>query len=148
MTTTIENSADTAPARVEMTVPALRKSIRAKRSAVERAVPPARLPRVTRLMALAIKYQGMVSRGELADYADIARLGYITRARATQVMNLLHLAPDIQEELIFGAASRNPAEITERDLRLVAAAVYWKEQRKLWKVRLSTSATASETRSE
>lgn len=134
MTTTIENSADTASARVEMTVPGLRKSTRAKRPAAERAVPPTRLPRVTRLMALAIKYQGMVARGELADYADIARLGYITRARATQVMNLLHLAPDIQEELIFVDETRNPAEITERDLRLVAAAIYWKEQRKLWRV--------------
>lgn len=47
----------------------------------------ARLPRVARLMALAIKYQGMVSRGELVDYADIARLGYVTTSRATQVMN-------------------------------------------------------------
>lgn len=85
-------------------------------------------------MALAIKYQGMVSRGELLDYADIARLGYITRARVTQLMNLLHLAPDIQEQLIFADENREVAEITERDLRLVAAAVYWKEQRKLWKI--------------
>ena len=134
MTTTMQVNADTAPARVEMTVPGLRKSSPAKRPGIERAPPPARLPRVTRLMALAIKYQGMISRGEVLDYADIARLGYVTRARVTQIMNLLHLAPDIQEDLIFVDEKRNLPEITERHLRLVAAAVYWKEQRKLWTV--------------
>ena len=135
MTTIIESSPDlVSPARVELKLPGFRQPRTAEPPRPDRTVPPARLPRVTRLLALAIKYQGMVSRGELCDYADIARLGYITRARATQVMNLLHLAPDIQEELIFVDVTRNPAEITERDLRLVAAAVYWKEQRKLWKV--------------
>jgi hypothetical protein len=47
-------------------------------------------------MALAIKFQDMVDRGEVRDYADLARLGYISRARITQKMNLLNLAPDIQ----------------------------------------------------
>jgi hypothetical protein len=47
-------------------------------------------------MALAIKFQGMVDRGEVRDYADLARLGYVTRARVTQIMNLVNLAPDIQ----------------------------------------------------
>jgi hypothetical protein len=42
---------------------------------------PIRIPRITRLMALAIKFQDMVDRGEVRDYADIARLGYVTRAR-------------------------------------------------------------------
>jgi hypothetical protein len=84
-------------------------------------------------MALAIKYQGMVSRGELVDYADIARLGYITRARATQVMNLLHLAPDIQEHLLFLDGSPASNRITERDLREIAATVYWKDQRRAWR---------------
>lgn len=46
----------------------------------------ARTPRVTRLMALAVKYQEMVDRGELRDYADIARLGYVSRARMTQIL--------------------------------------------------------------
>ena len=51
-------------------------------------------------MALAIKFQDMVDRGEVRDYAEIARLGYVTRARLTQIMNLLLLAPDIQEHLL------------------------------------------------
>lgn len=92
-----------------------------------------RLPRVTRLMALAIKFQDMVARGEVRDYADIARLGHITRARATQLMNLLHLAPDIQENLLFPAEDGVTSEATERDLRSIAASVHWGVQRKLWR---------------
>jgi hypothetical protein len=34
-----------------------------------------RIPRITRLMALAIKFQEMVDRGDVRDYADLARLG-------------------------------------------------------------------------
>src|ERR1017187_4734132 len=41
---------------------------------------------------------GMVDRGEVRDYADLAQLGYVTRARITQIMNLLHLAPDIDRK--------------------------------------------------
>ncbi len=59
---------------------------------------PPRIPRITRLMALAIKFQDMIDRGEVKDYADLARLGLVTRARVTQIMNLLNLAPDLQLE--------------------------------------------------
>jgi hypothetical protein len=92
-----------------------------------------RIPRVARLMALAIKFQWMVDSGEVRDYADLARLGYVTPARITQIMNLLNLAPDIQEGLLAlgdGAASH---EITEHDLRRITAAVDWEEQRKTWR---------------
>jgi hypothetical protein len=75
----------------------------------------------------------MVSRGELLDYADIARLGYITRARATQIMNLLHLAPDIQKRILFLDGGPASPKVTERELRIIAARLYWKEQRMLWK---------------
>jgi hypothetical protein len=57
-----------------------------------------RVPRITRLMALAIKFHDMIERGEVRDYTDLARLGYVTRARLTQIMNLLLLAPRIQAE--------------------------------------------------
>ena len=53
------------------------------------------------LVALAIKLQDMVDRGEVRDYADLARLGYVSRARIRQIMNLLNLAPDIQEEILL-----------------------------------------------
>src|SRR5450759_481399 len=74
-----------------------------------------RIPRITRLMALAIKFQDLVDRGEVRDYADLARLGYVTRARLTQIMNLLMLAPDLQEHLLL-----SPKTVEERHLRNVA----------------------------
>src|SRR5262249_40915357 len=63
--------------------------------------PSARVPRLARLMALGIRCDGMIRAGEIADYAELARLAHVTRARITQILNLLHLAPDIQEELLF-----------------------------------------------
>ena len=62
---------------------------------------PGRVPRIARLMALAIRFDGLVRDGVVADQAELARLGHVTRARVTQIMNLLHLAPDIQENLLF-----------------------------------------------
>ena len=57
-------------------------------------------------MALAIKIEDMVGRGELRDYADVARLGHVTRARLTQIMNLLNLAPDIQGQILLPPRGR------------------------------------------
>ena len=97
------------------------------------ATPPApRIPRITRLMALAIKFDEMVRRGEVRDYADLARLGYVTRARITQIMNLLNLVPEIQEGLLFLPPGRGCGPITERHLRFLAQAAAWSEQRLMW----------------
>ena len=94
---------------------------------------PGNLPRVTRLMALAIRFDGLIREGEVRDLAEIARLGHVTRARVTQIMNLLHLAPDIQEAILSlprTESGRDP--ITERDLRPIAAIVDWRKQRREW----------------
>ena len=93
-----------------------------------------KLPRVTRLMALAIKFDVLVRDGVVRDYADLARLGYVTRARMTQIMNMLNLAPEIQEEILFlppTTTDRDP--IFERALRRVTAVVRWDRQRRLWR---------------
>jgi len=91
------------------------------------------IPRVAKLLALAIRFERLVKRGDIQDYADLARLGYVTRARITQIMNLLNLAPDIQEEILFlpnTMKGRDP--ILEKDLRPVAAVPHWSRQRKMW----------------
>ena len=95
------------------------------------AKPPTRptIPRITRLMALAIKFQDMVDRGEVADYADLARLGYVTRARLTQIMNLLLLAPDVQEAILIVDRVAT-ASLNEHQLRAVARIFDWGEQRR------------------
>jgi len=95
---------------------------------------PGRIPRITRLMALAIRFEHLIRDGEVNDLAEIARLGQVTRARVTQIMNLLHLAPDIQEELLLlprVRTGRNP--ISERDLRPIAAIPDWRKQRAAWR---------------
>ena len=92
-----------------------------------------KLPRVSRLMALAIKFEGMLREGVAVDYADLARLGLVTRARTTQIMNLLNLAPDIQEEILFlGERMQGRETIAERNLRPLTRIVLWGRQRKQW----------------
>lgn len=91
------------------------------------------IPRVAKLLALAVRFEKLVKRGDIQDYADLARLGYVTRARITQIMNLLNLAPDIQEDILFlpnTMKGRDP--ILEKDLRPVAAVPHWSRQRKMW----------------
>ncbi len=69
----------------------------------------------------------------MRDYADLARLGYVTRARISQVMNLLNLAPDIQEVLLFlprTLQGRDP--ICEKDIRPIAGVAHWSRQRAMW----------------
>jgi hypothetical protein len=86
-------------------------------------------------MALAIKFQEMVDRGEVRDYADLARLGCVTRARLTQIMNLLLLAPDLQEQLLsLPHDPATPQLLGERRIRCVVSAVDWGGQRQRWKV--------------
>jgi len=68
-----------------------------------------RIPRISRYMALAIHFEDLIRQGVVTDYADLARLGHVTRARVTQIMNLRLLAPEIQEELLFLEAIISPA---------------------------------------
>ena len=96
-------------------------------------VKPGNIPRLSRLMALAIRLDNLVQSREVFDYADLARLGQVSRARITQIMNLLLLAPNIQEEILFlplTMEGRDP--INERDLRPITAIPFWNRQRKMW----------------
>ena len=114
---------------VEITIKRGSRRNAAKHAPAESTAATPRIPRITRLMALAIKFQDMVDRGEVRDYADLARLGFVTRARLTQIMNLLLLAPDVQEQLLF-AGCRDVAEVpSERCLRSVASTADWATQR-------------------
>jgi hypothetical protein len=81
-------------------------------------------------MALAIKFQDIVDRGEVRDYADLARLGYVTRGRMTQIMNLLLLAPDIQEKLFTELDGTTHGLHSEREIRAVLKNVEWEQQRR------------------
>lgn len=100
----------------------------------------ARVPRISRLMALAIRFDGLIRDGIVADRAELARLGHVTPARLTQIMNLLQLAPDIQESLLFLQNSdRVRDETTEKCIRPIAGAPCWQAQRQMWRQRVRAS---------
>ena len=72
-------------------------------------------------MALAIQFQDMIQRGEARDYADLARLGCLTRERMSQIMELVWLAPDIQQEILeFPPRSATRFPISELAARRIA----------------------------
>ena len=102
-------------------------------------LPPGRVPRVARLMALALRLDELVRTGQVASYSALASLGQVTRARISQILNLLHLAPDLQEALLFlppTVRGRDP--ILLADLMPIAAAFDWRKQRRLWRQLLPT----------
>jgi len=110
---------------------------------VEGAAPPApkpepepqgTIPRISRLLALAHHIQELIDTGQVKDLAEVARRGHVTRARMTQIMNLLLLAPDIQEEILFMPPTTNGKDpITLRGLRRVLAKTSLVKQRYVWR---------------
>ena len=95
---------------------------------------PARVPRIAQLLALAWHIDGLVRSGALASYATAARLGHVSRARLSQILSLLNLAPDLQEQLLFlrhPACGRAPLAL--RHVLRVAAVLDWSEQRRRWR---------------
>ncbi len=93
-----------------------------------------RVPRVTQVMALAIQFQDMLQRGEARDYADLARLGCLTRERMSQIMELIWLAPDIQRELLECKPTHTTRfPISELAVRRIAAELAWVAQRAAWR---------------
>ncbi len=96
--------------------------------------PKGRLPRITRYMALAIYYEGLIREGHIHDYAEIATLGHVTRARVTQIMNLRLLAADLQEQLLLlTRLERGRDTLCLRKFQAIALEPSWKQQREMWK---------------
>lgn len=96
--------------------------------------PTSRVPRVARFLSLAIHFGQQVRAGVVRGYAEIARLGHVDRSRVTQIMDLLQLAPDIQEEILFlplVAAGSDP--ILLHDLLPIARLRHWRQQRPRWR---------------
>lgn len=101
---------------------------------------PGRVPRVARLMALAIRFDSLVREGAVSTQAELAAVGHVTRARVTQIMNLLHLAPDLQEAVLHLPPVRTGRDpVTEHELRKVVAKVEWSDQRLAWRQILASS---------
>jgi hypothetical protein len=107
------------------------KVVRAWASQV--SAPPARVCRCARLLALTLHFEELLLSRQVRDYATLAVLGRVSRARITHIMNLLHLAPDLQEQLLFRVRptrGRDPLHLAM--LQPIAAQADWKAQRRRW----------------
>ncbi|MCL4199586.1 MAG: hypothetical protein KJZ69_18985 [Phycisphaerales bacterium] len=101
--------------------------------APQKSEPKGRIPRISKLMALAIRFDQLLNDGVVANQSELARLAHVTQPRMTQIMNLLNLAPDIQEEVLHlppVTDGRDP--IHERLLRSVVVQPDWSAQRTAW----------------
>ena len=111
-----------------------RRQLRRGKPPVLTHVEPGSIPRVTRLLALAHRMEELVREGHVQNYVDLARLGGVSRARLTQILSLLLLAPDLQEAILGlprTTAGRDVA--TERGMRHVVREVDWERQREAWR---------------
>lgn len=111
-----------------------RQRLRLGDAPLQPRIEPGTIPRIARLMALAIRFDGLLRQGVVRDYADLARLGRVSRPRVTQIMNLLNLAPEIQEAILFLPNTRKGKDaITERQTRPIVAVTDWQRQRMKWR---------------
>jgi hypothetical protein len=86
-------------------------------------------------MALAIRFEQLVRAGAVRNYAELADLGHVSRARISQIMLLRQLAPDIQEELLFlPPVPRGGSTIHMWQMLPIAALLDWPAQRRRWRV--------------
>ena len=96
------------------------------------AEPVRPVPRLARLMALALRW-ALIRCGQVKAHAELARLAHLTRARISQIVNLVHRAPDIQEQLLFlENRPRGCGAIVLADLQPLAALADWRQQRRHW----------------
>jgi hypothetical protein len=109
-----------------------------KKKLVQKAKPQVvgRTPRISKLMALAIRFEGLIADGTVSDYSELAELAQVSRARITQIMNLLLLAPDIQESLLFMESVRTSRDsLILMDIQRIALEVNWERQRRMWQTK-------------
>ena len=123
----------TIPRTIEYSVDLRRPDVRKKLCSV--TAKKERVPRIARWMALAIRFEHLIQDDVIPDYAALARLGHVSRARITQIMNLLFLAPDIQEQILFLPPVRHGRDpIPLAQLQPFAREWDWRKQRTLWAV--------------
>ena len=109
---------------VRVKFPAKRAHARTEAATAPREARKPTVSRTARMLALAHQVERLVEAGELTGgYADAARALGLTRARLTQVMHLLLLAPEAQEQILLGRL-----DWTERRLRQVVREASWRQQ--------------------
>jgi hypothetical protein len=99
----------------------------------EPAIVTGKLARVTYLMAIAIHFDQLITEGAIEDFAEIARLENVSRARVTQILNLRLLAPHIQEALLrLPRTTSGHDRFNFREIQSIALESDWKRQSHRW----------------
>lgn len=104
-----------------------RKNLRKGACPKKRASVHRNLPRLTRLLALAHRWEHMIEHGVVADYAEIAATMGLSRARISQIMDLLYLAPEIQESILM-MLDEGIQGLPERAVRRITKLPLWPDQ--------------------
>jgi hypothetical protein len=102
------------------------------RNRPSRPQPIGRVPRVARMLALAHHFDRLIKQGVVKDYAEIARLTQLSRARVAQIMTLKFLAPEIQGQLVELPMQHGRDPISEKDVRQIAMIPDWSMQQRHW----------------
>ncbi len=111
-----------------------RKRMEAPSSSSPAPVEAGNVPRIAKLLALAHRFERLVREGAVRDFAELARLGGVSRARVSQIMDLLLLAPEIQEEILgLPRSIEGKDPITEKQVRAVVRQLSWRAQRSPWR---------------
>jgi hypothetical protein len=84
------------------------------------------------MLALAHHFDRLIAQGTVKDYAEIARLTQLSRARVAQIMTLKFLAPDIQEEIAWLPNSYGKDRVLEKNVRRIALLPEWGQQQDDW----------------
>jgi len=89
-----------------------------------------RLPRITRLMALAVKYENLLREGLVHTHGELAELAGADRSQISFIVRLRLLAPDIQEWLLnLPETDKSKDPLNWRQMRRLAGIVSWECQR-------------------
>lgn len=99
------------------------------------------LPKSTKLLVLAYQIEQAIDEGRAKDYVDVAQRLGVTRARITQVMNLLLLAPEIQATILV--EPHRVHRLSEHQLRLITEEPEWKRQTDMFRELLDTAKAES-----
>jgi len=132
----MNNSSPTGP-RMELTVHLETRAhgairIRAGPKPAPRPSQQTEIPRLTRLLALAHRWDRLLEDGTFASRTQIARLMGISRARVTQIMDLQYLAPGIQEEILHSQSIISLNVLSEHSIRILTHTYLWEHQRMRW----------------
>ena len=89
-------------------------------------------PLLRQHLVLAYQIQGVIDEDPDKTLKQIAEWIGFSPARITQIMNLLFLAPDIQEEILL-SEDKMLFYLSELKVEKIAQEVDWRKQKEIWK---------------